>query len=71
MIAIVYFGIIAAIAAVLWFMFGRTPERTASHEGEPLSRGRRAGRDVAGPADAGAEGMATPSPGAVGPRDRP
>ena len=69
--AVVYFGVIAAIAAVLWFTFGHTPEDAASHEGEPLSRAQRAGRDVAGPADAGAEGMATPSPGAVGPRDRP
>jgi len=69
--AVVYLGIVAAIAAVLWFTFGRTPERTASHAGESPSRARRAGRDLAGPADAGAEGMATPGPGDVGPRDRP
>lgn len=71
MIAVAYFGIIVAIGAVLWFILGRSPERAASHEGEPLSRAQRAGRDVAGPADAGAEGMATPSPGNVGPRDHP
>jgi len=68
--AIVVVGLVAMIGCVLWFLLGRSPERAATHEGDPLPRDQRAARDLAGPADGGAEGMATPAPGEVGPRDQ-
>jgi len=57
-VIVVVVGALLLIAAVLWFLLGRSPEETATHEDEPLPPERRAGRDLAGPADAGAEDMA-------------
>ena len=70
-IAIIVLGVVLGIAAVLWFLLGRTPEVGATHAGEPPNRAERAGRDVAGPADAGAEDMAVPDRGQVGPSEEP
>ncbi len=69
--AIAIVGVVVVLAAVLWFMFAHTPEQAAGHAGEPVDPGREAGRDVAGPADAGAEGAAAPERGEVGPANRP
>ena len=71
MTIVVILGVILVVVTVVWFLFGRSPEMAATHEGESLARERIAGRDVAGPADAGAEDMATPAPGEIGPRDTP
>jgi hypothetical protein len=70
-VAVVIIGVLATVAVVAWFLLGRTPEQTASHEPGSEPRGRVAGRSVAGPADAGAEGQAVPESGAVGPSGTP
>jgi hypothetical protein len=68
---VVIVGVVVTIAFVAWFLIGRTPEQTASHEPADEPRGRVAGRSVAGPADAGAEDQAVPRSGAVGPAATP